>query len=118
MVAMFDLFHQEVQGSGDRLGIKLQGQWMPDVYDCDEITGIHTLLEFIDGDLRHPEVSQELLPMEELVPDESCQPDSDDREEPASGLVKKQRELLELITEECANSCAQPCPDQRSDCIV
>ena len=56
--------------------------------------------------------------MEELEPDESRQADPDAREEPASGLVKEQRELLELIAEERANSGAQPRPDQRPDCIV
>ena len=53
VVAMLDLFHQEIQGPGDHIGIQLQGQWMPDVDDCDQITGVHALLQFIHGDLRH-----------------------------------------------------------------
>lgn len=118
VMAMLDLLHQEVQGPGDRFGIQLQGQRMPDVYHRDGITGIHALLQFIHGDLRHPEVSQEFLPMEKLVRNKSGQADPEDREEPASGLIKEQRKSLELIAEERAQSGAQSRPDQRPGCIV
>ena len=56
--------------------------------------------------------------MEELIPDESCEADSNDRKKPVSGLVKEQYKLFKLIAEERADSHAQSRPDHRPGCIV
>ena len=99
LVPMLDLIQREVDRTGNGVRIELQRQGMPHIHHADRLARIQTLFELVHGNLRHAQMPEELLPIIELIADESRQAGEQHPEHQSARLIQQPDELLQLIAE-------------------